>query len=279
MLAEMHPNGNIFMYFVTEESAENYFKLAEEFLDDISVDEHAYDHEHAQEFMERHPHGWYNDESDYGVDIDEGMKPKNKRWGLKPEVVECSLSTLEETLNTRDKMTGNRFDLLNLYLKEHFSLNARKQLVEEINKGISDEKLKELLTLDKEEEVELQEDASLDIDFETEMQELVRSNGSKVVPTEELDKIVDWLVSSGIDYDIERVEDEYKVTWYVGFDSQTNEPNVKLAESMKETLLSVVTALDEIVDASVPSKMAAIHDVFIQDTLTEVLTQAKKFQY
>ena len=30
-----------------------------------------YNAEHAAEWMEKHPHGWYNNEDDYGEDVEE----------------------------------------------------------------------------------------------------------------------------------------------------------------------------------------------------------------
>ena len=46
-------------------------KKAEAASDDDDDDDAEYNERHAREWMERHPHGWYNNEHDYGVGDDE----------------------------------------------------------------------------------------------------------------------------------------------------------------------------------------------------------------
>lgn len=60
----------------------DFYKAQQEFSDEEAFEERdpdRYDDEHAKEWMKKHPHGWYNSESDYGVgdeeDFDESWNP------------------------------------------------------------------------------------------------------------------------------------------------------------------------------------------------------------
>lgn len=125
-------NGQIFLYFRNEEDCKNYYQLANKFLNDFDLDENPfndYDDKHAAEWMERNPHGYYNDESDYGTDVD---------------VVD-----IEEALNLRDKHNYNKYDLLNSYLSERFTLDQRKVLATMLKENKSDKEIYNYLTENK----------------------------------------------------------------------------------------------------------------------------------
>ncbi len=63
------------LYKAQQEEEEKEYSDEEAFEE---RDPNRYDDEHAREWMKRHPHGWYNSESDYGVgdeDFDESWNP------------------------------------------------------------------------------------------------------------------------------------------------------------------------------------------------------------
>ena len=147
MIAEMNPNGNIFMYFVTEEDAQKYFELADKFLNDFDVQENQfYDDKHAEEWMDRNPNGYYNDESDYGSDVNESVSRRHKRWTettSEDTIEECTLNNLEEQLNKRDMSSNNKYDLLNAYLSQPFNQETKETLVKMLNDKVTDEEIKQ----------------------------------------------------------------------------------------------------------------------------------------
>ena len=284
MVAEFNPNGNIFMYFVTEEDANKYFDLAKKFLDDFDVDENQfYDDKHAEEWMDRNPHGYYNDESDYGSDVNESINSSKKRWSIrseKPQLEECTLSNLEETLNRRDMKSNNKYDLLNLYLSEKFSLDTRKELVEKINKGASNEELCEMLTLTENDDLEPINAETKELLSVDELFELTKTNGSVIIETKELlDKAVDYLVSNGIDYDTDSYNYQYRLTWYVGIDDNSEDANITLANELKTSLQEVINMLDDIINSDDAARSAMHNNDYIKQTLIDVLASCDKFEY
>lgn len=261
MIAEMHPNGNIFMYFVTEDSARKYFELADKFLNDFDVDENQFYTEAIKE---------------------EPVKVGHKRWTATTNKVEeqCTLETLEETLNKRDMNSNNEFDLLNLYLKEKFTLESRKALVEKINSGATDKELCEMLTLTESDELAKVESKTRELLSVDELPELIKVNGNVLVTDKELlDNAVDYLISNGIDYDIDSFEDEYRLTWYVGTDNTIEDVNISTARDIKVVLTEVISMLDDIIKSSDPARSAMYNDQYIKESLTEVLAVCDNFDY
>lgn len=122
-------NDQIFLYFKDEEVCKKFFHMAKKFLTDFDLDENQFDADHAAEWMERNPHGYYNSESDYGTDV---------------EVVD-----IEEALNYKDKISNNQFDLLNNYLSERFTLDQRKILATMIKENKSNKDIYEYLVENK----------------------------------------------------------------------------------------------------------------------------------
>lgn len=290
MIAEMNPNGNIFMYFVTEEDAQKYFELADKFLNDFDVQENQfYDDKHAEEWMDRNPHGYYNDESDYGSDVNESVSRKHKRWTTvtsEDTIEECTLSNLEEQLNKRDMLSNNKFDLLNLYLSEAFSMKSRKALVEKINSGATNEELAQLLTLTESEDEDIIPVDTQDVVLDNidNLPQLTQVNGSAIVVDKTiLDNAVDYLISNGIDYDIDSFDDEYRLTWYVGVDAETvdadNDGNKDLAIQMRASLEQVISMLDDIANSSDASRSVMQNKDYIVETLKDVLANCDKFDY
>lgn len=54
-------------YTVSKKEA---LQIQDEIAEDM-IELPYYDEKHATEWMERHPHGWYNNENDYGEDVEE----------------------------------------------------------------------------------------------------------------------------------------------------------------------------------------------------------------
>ncbi len=57
----------------------DFYKAQQEFSDEEAFenrDPDRYDDKHAKEWMKKHPHGWYNSESDYGVGDEEDEGPE-----------------------------------------------------------------------------------------------------------------------------------------------------------------------------------------------------------
>lgn len=263
MVAEFHPNGNIFMYFATEDAAKKYFDLAKKFLDDFDVDENQFYAESV-------------------VSTPEVEKTPRKRWTATKETFnECTLTNLEETLNMRDIRSNNKYDLLNLYLKEHFSLDARKKLVEKINSGASDADIHSMLLVEEVDELEATEYKERELTNIEEMDEFIQKNGSAIVKDIQLlDNAVDYLLSKGIDYDVDSYEDSYRLSWYVGIDESTiDNANIAIAKDVKSSLTSVIEMLEDIIESSMPDRTAMLHDEYIRETLQEALRSCDKFNY
>ena len=261
MIAEFHENGNIFLYFVNEADAEKYFNTAAKFLDDFDVDDNPFKEELAEEEV-----------------VTE--KVVNKRWTTKSSIEEtCTLENLQETLNRRDKLTNNKYDLLNKFLQEARSISVRKELVEKINSNVSDVDLANFLA-----PTRLVEEASDSTSAQTIEQRLeaeTKTNGSMDVDTEdELNIAIDWLVTNGIDYDVEHKNDDtFRIDWYVGVDASSADVNKELAKNMKETLSRVMEMLNDIIESSDPVRAAFYNDQYIRETLSEVLKDCDKFDY
>ena len=95
-------NGLLYLYFATEESCKNYFKLAKRFLTDYELDEPGFN------------------SSEYEVG----------------DVV-----NIEEALSHRDANNYNKYNLLNKYLSEQFSGKEKYTIAKMLKEGVSDEEL------------------------------------------------------------------------------------------------------------------------------------------
>lgn len=56
---------------IKELRLEDYITEEDDEDTDEEDEEDEYNEAHAKEWIEKHPHGWYNNENDYGEDIDE----------------------------------------------------------------------------------------------------------------------------------------------------------------------------------------------------------------
>ena len=79
------------LYKAQQEEEEKEYSDEEAFEE---RDPNRYDDEHAKEWMKRHPHGWYNSESDYGVGDEEDEGPEEPLYeDLKGQILEFNDGT------------------------------------------------------------------------------------------------------------------------------------------------------------------------------------------
>ncbi len=87
------------------------YKAQQEFSDEEAFEDRdpdRYDDKHAKEWMKKHPHGWYNSESDYGIgdeDLDEALLEKisldYNKYKLPHDVVDFIVKTAEKDIDER----------------------------------------------------------------------------------------------------------------------------------------------------------------------------------
>ena len=225
MVSEMF-NGNFFFYFSDLESAKKYFKLADKFLnsDELSKDVFAYDNNHAKEWSERHPNGYYNDEGDYSVEEE-----------YKPE-------TIEEALNLLDKRTGNQYNLLNAYLEENLSDTQRNKVIDLINENADVKTISKYLT----------EAGGRYTDEEKESKEFIMNqvrsgyNGEfsiKFMDPFAQQKIEKWLRLNKFDF--ESLGNE--LTILLSNNKSTNDLKIDEAKKIRENLKECIKVLDDFI--------------------------------
>lgn len=210
-------NGELFFYFVSEGDAKKYFSLAKKFLDADELNEKpfGYDYKHAQEWSERHPYGYYNDEGDYS--IEEDYEP----------------TTLEEALNKLDKVTGNKYNLLNTYLEENLDVDRKEAIVEMLKEDNSAELIHKYLREDKEDALQF---------IKNSIKDGVKEGQITIYATDQLDKTLAWLKYNNIPYDAYDADGGTVVAWYVEDEEESE-------EDMKKTLaLEVKDYLQDAMD-------------------------------
>ena len=199
-------NGNIFMYFAKEGDAKKYFKLAHKFLDAEELNEEPFGYDTS---IKESARGYYNDDGDF---LEESYEP----------------STLEQALNRLDRITGNKYDLLNTYLDEQLDDSRKSHIVEMLNKDNSAELIHKYLREDK-------EDALAFIKHSIEGG--ADSGEITITAPKQLQKALSWLKYNNIPYDTYDVPGGTVITWFMeDAEESMADANKRIAEEVREDL-------------------------------------------
>lgn len=227
LLLERNPqSGNNFYYFPTQEDAGKYVALANKFLneDELSKDVFAYDEGYGRAIEEKL--GSYNDDGEF--------------------IEESNLyESLEDALNKLDKVTGNRYNLLNRYFEQDLNEDRKSHIVDLLKEDKSAELIHKYLKEDNRDEMS-------PYDFVRQSVENGVSSGEISFEDDyQKNKILAYLNKSGIKYDSmwDSKRGEYTISWYVG---DSNKKQIELKKDMARRALDylrfAVDALEEYLD-------------------------------
>ena len=199
-------NGNIFMYFAKEVDAKKYFKLAHKFLDAEELNEEPFGYDTSIKECAR---GYYNDDGDF---LEESYEP----------------STLEEALNRLDRITGNKYDLLNTYLDEQLDDSRKSHIVEMLNKDNSAELIHKYLREDKEDALSF---------IKQSIEGGAESGEITITAPKQLQKALSWLKYNNIPHDTYDVPNGTVITWFMeDAEESMADANKRIAEEVREDL-------------------------------------------
>ena len=199
-------NGNIFMYFAKDRDAKKYFKLAHKFLDAEELNEEPFGYDTSIKECAR---GHYNDDGDF---LEESYEP----------------STLEQALNRLDRITGNKYDLLNTYLDEQLDDSRKSHIVEMLNKDNSAELIHKYLREDKEDALSF---------IKQSIEGGAESGEITITSPKQLQKALSWLKYNNIPYDTYDVPGGTVITWFMEDTEESMvDANKRIAEEVREDL-------------------------------------------
>ena len=199
-------NGNIFMYFAKDVDAKKYFKLAHKFLDAEELNEEPFGYDTS---IKECVIGYYNDDGDF---LEESYEP----------------STLEEALNRLDRITGNKYDLLNTYLDEQLDDSRKSRIVEMLNKDNSAELIHKYLREDKEDALSF---------IKQSIEGGADSGEITITAPKQLQKALSWLKYNNIPHDTYGVPNGTVITWFMeDAEESMVDANKRIAEEVREDL-------------------------------------------
>ena len=216
-------NGYKFLYFKTERDAKKYFTLVDEFLNPVELNESfGYDEKLAKQVRKENPVGYYTDD------------------GVFKEELKSQPKTLEEALDSLDRRTGNKYDLLNDYLCANLSENKKKQISELLYKSNPAENIHKYLHEDKEDVLAY---IKTSIDSGVKQGEVTVNDDNKV------SSVVSWFKWNDIPYDVYTVPEGTIISWYIEDEAEVNnKTDIEIAQRAKDNLLTVIDKLDQFID-------------------------------
>ena len=216
-------NGYKFLYFKTEKDAKKYFTLVDEFLNPVELNESfGYDEKLAKQLTEENPAGYYTDDGVFKKELK--TQPK----------------TLEEALDSLDRRTSNKYDLLNDYLCANLSENKKKQIAELLYKPNSAENIHKYLHEDKEDILAY---------IKTSINSGVKQGEVTINDDNKVNSVVSWFKWNDIPYDVYTVPEGTIISWYIENEAEVNnKTDIEIAQRAKDNLLAVIDKLDQFID-------------------------------